>query len=599
MKKFIILLAVLPLVLSSCLKDDKDAFGKTASERIREVQEGTEKALTGASNGWLVEYYPSATQEYGGITIYMKFKDGTVTVTSEAGGADKTAVSLYSYDQDYGPTINFDTYNPLFHIYSEPNSGVGPTNTGMGGDSEFIIMSYAADKVVLRGKKTLNTIVLTPLPDTAWNTMFSKYSADVKKMDNFRSYELVLNGKTYDISRDVADNYNSRYFSVVTESGVSPASFIYTQDSGLKFYEPLEVDGVSIESMTWSGGMFTDEVSSARIQETVSNNTFTFTVSDIKATSAIVETTPTIANEYYYFDVVPKSAFASMSDEDILYTLMNSITSMNDLSRGAIKKTLTVESDTEYVPCGFGLKVVNGYVYPITELAKGTSFMSGQGEPLSEEYAAWLGTWTVTSTSAEVTKAPVTFDVTFSKKIANSAYTVSGWGNSVYRLEYPVTADFNADDGSFTMKNYQELVAGALYFVAECIVEDGSTSLLTSPTFVPLKGVMDAGKSSASVLCASGTFTSGKKFTVGTMDLFLYDDGWYGIKPADGFTSGDYPIGPFKLAKKSTASSAAQQTQTSFSVAPVAFKSHKISMTEVQLSSLTSRPTTAHAATLK
>ena len=96
MKKLIILLAVLPLVLSSCLKDDKDAFGKTASERIREVQEGTEKALTGAANGWLMEYYPSATQEYGGIAIYMKFQNGTVTVTSEAGGAGKTAESLYS-----------------------------------------------------------------------------------------------------------------------------------------------------------------------------------------------------------------------------------------------------------------------------------------------------------------------------------------------------------------------------------------------------------------------------------------------------------------------------------------------------------------------
>ena len=82
-------------------------------------------------------------------------------------------------------------------------------------------------------------------------------------------------------------------------------------------------------------------------------------------------------------------------------------------------------------------QVVNGYVYPITELAKGTSFMSGQGEPLSPEYQAWLGTWTVTSTSAEVTNAPVTFDVTFSKKVANSTYSVAGWGSSVYRLQYP------------------------------------------------------------------------------------------------------------------------------------------------------------------
>ena len=29
------------------------------------------------------------------------------------------------------------------------------------------------------------------------------------------------------------------------------------------------------------------------------------------------------------------------------------------------------------------------------------------------------------------------------------------------------------------------------------------------------------------------------------MDLFIYDGGWYGIKPSEGFTSGDYVIGPF------------------------------------------------------
>lgn len=99
----------------------------------------------------------------------------------------------------------------------------------------------------------------------------------------------------------MAAGYNSRYFSVVTENGTIPASFIYTQDTGLKFYEPLVVDGVSIEEMTWSGGMFTDEVSGARIQETVSNNKFTFAVSGIKATSVDVETTPTVAKRVLLF----------------------------------------------------------------------------------------------------------------------------------------------------------------------------------------------------------------------------------------------------------------------------------------------------------
>ncbi|MFQ7502646.1 MAG: DUF4302 domain-containing protein [Alistipes finegoldii] len=133
-----------------------------------------------------MEYYPSATQEYGGIAIYMKFQNGTVTVTSKREApARPPRVSTRAIRITVPRSISTLTIRTSISIRA--NSGVGPTNTGMGGDSEFIIMSYAADKVVLRGKKTQNTIVLTPLPETAWNTMFGKYSADVTKMDNFRS----------------------------------------------------------------------------------------------------------------------------------------------------------------------------------------------------------------------------------------------------------------------------------------------------------------------------------------------------------------------------------------------------------------------------
>lgn len=587
MKKLIILLAVLPLVFSSCLKDDKDYFGKTASERIREVQEGTEKVLTEASNGWLVEYYPSATQEYGGITIYMKFNEGTVTITSEAGGANKTAQSLYSYDQDYGPTINFDTYNPLFHIYSEPNSGVGPTNTGMGGDSEFIIMSYAADKVVLRGKKTHNNIVLTPLPETAWSTMFNKYTADVRKMDNFRSYELVLNGKTYDIAREVAANYNSRYFSVVTESGIIPASYIYTQDTGLKFYEPLVIDGVSIEGMTWSGGMFTDDVTGARIQETVSNNKFTYTVSDIMPTSVKVKTTPTVANEYFYFGVVPSSAFASASDEEILYQLMDGITSMNQISRGETERTLTVDSDTEYIPCAFGLKVVNGWVYPITELAKGTAFMSGQGEPMSPGYSAWIGTWTVTSTSSEVTKKPISFDIMLDKKVANTSYSLIGWDISLRRLTWVATANFDSANDSFAIMNDQQLPYsdpnGTPYLIARGIAASGT--YIVTGNYPALTGVMNS-NGTANVSCYRGEFSDGEAFTIGTVGYFIdTGEGYAAYNPAEGFTSKDYPIGPYTMVKKSASGAsvkAATQTKGNSVI-----RYHKLSETpQMSLSSL-------------
>lgn len=45
----------------------------------------------------------------------------------------------------------------------------------------------------------------------------------------------------------------------------------------------------------------------------------------------------------------------------------------------------------------------------------------GGGEA-SDAYKAWLGTWTLTSTSSEVNAAPLSFDVTFIQGVANSSY---------------------------------------------------------------------------------------------------------------------------------------------------------------------------------
>ncbi len=128
---------------------------------------------------------------------------------------------------------------------------------------------------------------------------------------------------------------------------------------------------------------------------------------------------------------------------------MDGITSMNQLSRGKMKKTLTVDSDTEYIPCAFGLKIVNGWFIRSRNWQRGTAFMSGQGDPMSPEYQAWLGTWTVTSTSSEKSKQPITFDITLAKKVANTSYSLTGWDISVRRLTWAGTADFNTTDNSF------------------------------------------------------------------------------------------------------------------------------------------------------
>lgn len=149
MKKFIYLLATLFLVsLSACSPEEDDIFGQTSAERIEEVMKADLNVLTGASNGWLMSYYPAQAQKYGGYNVLVKFTDeGKVTVASDIVDATATATSTFRLKEQAGPTLTFDTYNKIFHIFSDPKNelGIGNDGLGMEGDYEFTIMSATAE----------------------------------------------------------------------------------------------------------------------------------------------------------------------------------------------------------------------------------------------------------------------------------------------------------------------------------------------------------------------------------------------------------------------------------------------------------------------
>ena len=96
MKKiYYLLLLALPLVLQSCFKDDDDIFDKSASQRMEERLVHDQQVLMGATNGWIMEYFPEKKQSYGGYTMFVKFGDNNaVTVASEKGKADQTETCL-------------------------------------------------------------------------------------------------------------------------------------------------------------------------------------------------------------------------------------------------------------------------------------------------------------------------------------------------------------------------------------------------------------------------------------------------------------------------------------------------------------------------
>ena len=203
MKKILILLA-LPLLFNSCLKDDEDKFSKSATERIEEAVKEAITVLQGAENGWRMELYPEGERIYGGYTLFLKFNtDNTVVASSENFAAGKTESSYYSVVAESGPVLAFDTNNDIIHFYSSPTTGaelgIGTSNGGLEGDSDFIVMEASADFVKLKGRKTNNYAYLYPIEaGVNWKTELQSYQDAAAKMDLIYT-RCVDDGVTYPI----------------------------------------------------------------------------------------------------------------------------------------------------------------------------------------------------------------------------------------------------------------------------------------------------------------------------------------------------------------------------------------------------------------
>lgn len=564
MKKYIIVLLTLPLLATSCLKDDDDKFDKSASERMKEYLDNTSKVLSAAPNGWVVDYYPSPDQDYGGIRMYMKFDatKNTVVIASEAGAADAAEESYYSFGEDYGPTLNFDTYNELFHYYSKPQGSIGSGNVGWGGDYEFIIMSVDPDKVVLCGKKTKNNIVLTPAATADWASDFKAYRTAAEKMDEMGSYQMVIGSKTFLMSRDAVAGYRSRHFTINTTPAVS-VGYIYTP-TGIKFYEPVTIDNVTISEMTWQNGEFVDEKSGSKIVPIRTSHTFAVTTSNVQIKSADVSVKPSSSEVYYVIGSYPAADAQTKNDARIMNELASKVT-LEELYQKEVKNvTLKLKAETEYIACAFAVTIVNGYIYPTSALSKSAPFTTLPDVPMEPGYEAWLGTWTVVSTSSEKTSKSLTFDITITENDRNKSVFINGWSICMFRL----------DPELYGMATYES--NGELAFVNEYYLFDVSGYKLNwtnrfhysggyntiGGEFTPMWLTLGANKTSARSREYSSTHPELGAWNITGMDYMYFNEagsyGWY--DPAEGFVDGDFAVGPFTLTKKSGPASVAPKS---------------------------------------
>lgn len=266
MKKLIYLSMMLTVLLSSCVQDVDDVFNETASERVQGMVKEFQKVLQSKDHGWVMEYYPHAKQSYGGYVFTLTFgENDQVTVSGELkddAAAKKT--SLYSIQTDMGPTLNFDTYNEIFHYLADPDpssySNFGfwePLKAGNGyeGDYEFVLQSLSADEIILKGKKTKNIIRMVPLQESP--EMYLEKVIDMKEeSDNVPvgtiGFKGIVDDKELFFEQDQQRHF-AVYYDDVKIGGVAACP---TQQ-GMKLYEPLEVAGRMLQNFSFANNTYT------------------------------------------------------------------------------------------------------------------------------------------------------------------------------------------------------------------------------------------------------------------------------------------------------------------------------------------------------
>ncbi|MCQ2214378.1 MAG: DUF4302 domain-containing protein [Bacteroidales bacterium] len=257
LKHIIASLFVACTVFTSCAVEEDEIFDQPATLRADATAKAYNDILTGAQNGWVMEYYPSSYQLYGGFVVACKFNaNGTVDVTADYATDSKgsyTTNSLYQICHTDGMTLSFDTYNEVLHYLSDPSYDHGAgKGDGYEGDFDFSIISCTSEKVVLKGTKTGSVAEMYPLKTTAEEYLMQ--ISKVQEESQSLSYITEIT-ETTSVIYSMSDQVLSYEYEQGDEVISGDIPFVFTT-TGIKFFETQEIAGKSVSELTWDGKKF-------------------------------------------------------------------------------------------------------------------------------------------------------------------------------------------------------------------------------------------------------------------------------------------------------------------------------------------------------
>lgn len=283
MKKSIYLAAFAALALASCSNDSDSVFDKSAADRLEDYKKEYREVLTADGGLWTMEYFSNS--EEPGYLFVMRFNsDGSVNIAANhkwIGNAYREETSLWQMIADNGPVISFNSYNNIFHIFSDPANITGPdapkgdsdndideTGYGHDGDYEFQVMEVSDEGKTIRllGKKRLLHIYMHRLPA---DTDVKAYMEEYKKIEQglFCKEIPALTLKGFDGEDYNVSGCHTGIMSISPAAGdaveqTRKANFIITP-TGIRFMNPFEIVDAAGNEKIINGFTFTDGYSLA------------------------------------------------------------------------------------------------------------------------------------------------------------------------------------------------------------------------------------------------------------------------------------------------------------------------------------------------
>lgn len=337
----------------------------------------------------------------------------------------------------------------------------------------------------------------------------------------------------------------------------------YVEASRTVGYTPKKINGLAPETdyVAYAYGLSDDgkiitALSTAEFRtgegSTLIEMGFDFELSEVTGTEAVVKVTPEMNDVMYYYDILPVSIMTQYTEAQIVEALNFDGTLVDHCRYGADTYTFTgLKTLTKYCVFAFVYDEDSG----AGKFAYKEFTTAAPSSDVQDRYNRWIGVWTVTSTSSEITGKPLSFDIVVSEKTFCESYNVQGWGISVARM-LPSEALFDQGTGYMYFENAYKVnrysdseISGWICHFGRFNHGDGYY-MVTEGGMVTMIARLDDENSGRAV---GNQFYADAElpYQFSAIDYFLYAGGTiYNFSAASQYTYGDFPIGPYTIKKK-------------------------------------------------